>query len=158
MLSGKRKKLFLQTIFVLCLVGLGVSFYLLNIHYAEGTGVCDINETFSCHTVNTSKYSVVFGIPVALLGALGYTFMGFLALGVGNAKKWKFVTKGVWKQIVQLRVLFAFALISFLFSLYLTYVESFILHTYCIFCLVSQLCVVLIALLSYSLLKSEKKR
>ncbi|MCB9796202.1 MAG: thioredoxin domain-containing protein [Alphaproteobacteria bacterium] len=55
-------------------LGAGVSVYLTMSHYAAQSGaesVCNINETFNCDAVNTSAYSELFGVPIAVLG-LGF--------------------------------------------------------------------------------------
>lgn len=68
------------------LMGAGVSSYLTVSHYAAQSGaasVCNINETFNCDVVNTSQYSELGGIPIALLGlgfyvgVAAFTFLGF---------------------------------------------------------------------------------
>jgi protein-disulfide isomerase/uncharacterized membrane protein len=56
--------------------GMGASLYLANQHLAVlcgETSICSVNETFDCDKVNTSSYSELFGIPVALYG-LGFYF------------------------------------------------------------------------------------
>lgn len=58
--------------FVLCLLGLADSIYLVYVHYNPGALVCQTSGTFNCTAVQTSPESMVFGvIPVAWLG-LGY--------------------------------------------------------------------------------------
>jgi len=72
----------LRAVLVLALAGLGVAAYLTWLHAQAHGGVssfCDISETFSCGKVATSDYSVLFGLPVALWGALGYGTMAALA-------------------------------------------------------------------------------
>ncbi len=67
-------------IFVVCalsiLAAVGTHIYLTSHHYevkygvgADG-GICDVNETVNCNVTTLSSYSEVFGIPVAILGAL----------------------------------------------------------------------------------------
>ncbi len=49
-------------------------------HYATSkTPYCDIGETFNCDIVNRSEYSAILGIPVALIGMIGYAALAGLA-------------------------------------------------------------------------------
>ena len=50
--------------------GLGIATYLTIVHYAGGTPVCAVAH--GCATVQKSSYAQLAGVPVALLGALGY--------------------------------------------------------------------------------------
>lgn len=64
-------------------VGAGVSVYLARQHLVVSTGIpsiCSVNSTFDCDAVNTSKWSEIFGIPLALFGFGFYSALGFLAL------------------------------------------------------------------------------
>lgn len=63
-------------IIVAMIAGMGASLYLANQHIAVDAGavsICSVSETFDCDKVNTSKYSELFGVPVALYG-LGFYF------------------------------------------------------------------------------------
>ena len=62
---------------VVGLLGAVVSFYLAGQHYSDAPALCDAGNLYSCSTVNTSKYSELFGIPIAVLG-LGH----FVALAL----------------------------------------------------------------------------
>ena len=69
----------LMTIAALSVVGVGISIYLLMVHWAIiGQAIC--LGVGDCEYVNTSRYSELFGIPVALLG--GLTYITFIALCV----------------------------------------------------------------------------
>lgn len=110
-------------------VGLVLSFYSM----AHKTGftsgaLCDINSTFSCDVVNRGPFSEIVGIPVALLGLIAYAFFGATAL--------------LKLRHPHDRTLSLFLLLStgaaFLFSLYLSSIEAFVLRTWCVICLGSQ--------------------
>src|ERR1700690_3569632 len=63
----------LLSIAVLATVGIIVSSVSLYHHYGtSATSYCDIGDNFNCDIVNRSTYSTVAGIPVALIGILGY--------------------------------------------------------------------------------------
>jgi uncharacterized membrane protein len=81
-----------------------------------------------CNSVNASQWSYVFGIPVAYLGFLAYLAI-LLILVFGP--KIRLISPYV-------DYLFFFAsLVGFLFSVYLTYIEAAVLHTFCQWCLIS---------------------
>src|SRR5258708_20099728 len=70
----------MSAIAILAVCGIVVSSMSLQHHYATSkTAYCDIGETFNCDIVNRSEYSSVFGIPVALIGMLGYAALAGLA-------------------------------------------------------------------------------
>ena len=110
------------------LIGLGIATYLTIVHYAGGSPVCAIAH--GCATVQKSRYAEFAGVPVAVLGLLGY-----VALLVSLAK-----------DTEAFRTASAFiAIAGFAFSGWLTYVEVFKLHAICIWCVGSAICMALLA-------------
>ncbi len=110
---------------ILALAGMAVSAVSLQRHYAKSaTAFCDIGERFNCDIVNRSEYSSLMGVPVAGIGVAGYGVLFALAT--------------VYRSRMQtpLRLLVA-ALAGLGFALYLTYVEGYVLETWCILCLSS---------------------
>jgi uncharacterized membrane protein len=122
--------------------------YLIYLHYQPNEGsFCNIATGFNCEIVNKSSWSYMqFGsvkIPVAIMGFLTYLIL-FLG-SFGLMKDWKFdkilpFLKA--KMIVFLMILLS--AIGMGFSLYLTYIEAFVLYNYCIFCLGQQILIILI--------------
>src|SRR5215470_6562977 len=111
----KTKARLLAAIAVLAAAGVIVSSVSLQHHYAASkTNYCDIGEDFNCDIVNRSIYSTVLGIPVALVGILGYGSL--LALATRYREK-----PGTPM------LLLAAATLGLGFALYLTYIEGFIL-------------------------------
>ncbi|MGA2235541.1 MAG: vitamin K epoxide reductase family protein [Terriglobales bacterium] len=110
---------------ILAVCGIAVSSVSLQHHYATSkTAYCDIGETFNCDIVNRSQYSSVFGIPVALIGMLGYAALVGLAT--------------VYRERRETPVmLFSGAAVGLAFALYLTYIEGHVLGVWCILCLSS---------------------
>jgi uncharacterized membrane protein len=102
------------------LVGLGVAIYLTIVHYTGAEPICGISH--GCHTVQTSKYAELGGIPVAVLGLVGYAvlLLGLFVPGENGRL---------------LRV--AIVAIGFLFSAYLTYLELFVIDAICQWCVAS---------------------
>jgi uncharacterized membrane protein len=106
---------------VLGLIGLGVASYLTYVHYAGIKPACTAGE--SCEIVQTSVYSKLAGVPVALLGLL--TYVAILASLLVRQN-----------EITRLLTL-AITLVGFSFSAYLTYREAHSIHHYCEWCLSS---------------------
>ena len=74
------------TTFILSLAGLGVSIYLTITHYSTGvTLACPDTGAINCEKVITSPQSIVFGIPVAVLGLAFFVFM----VAVNNPLAWR---------------------------------------------------------------------
>jgi vitamin-K-epoxide reductase (warfarin-sensitive) len=110
---------------LLAVCGIVVSSTSLQHHYATSkTAYCDIGERFNCDIVNRSEYSSILGIPVALIGMLGY---GALA-GLATVYRERRETPAM---------LFGGAAAGLAFALYLTYIEGHILGVWCILCLSS---------------------
>ena len=120
----------------LCLAGVIDSAISLQRHYAKSaTEFCDFSQRFSCDIVNRSEYSSLMGIPVAAIGVAGYAAL--------------FVLGTFWKSRPETpnRLLGA-ALAGLAFALYLTYVEAYVLETWCILCLLSLCLIFLISVLA----------
>ena len=94
-------------------------------HYAKSaTAFCEVGEKFNCDIVNRSEYSTVMGIPVAGIGIVGYGVLLVLAT--------------VYRARVETPTrLLGAALTGLAFALYLTYIEGYVLETWCILCLSS---------------------
>jgi vitamin-K-epoxide reductase (warfarin-sensitive) len=116
-----------------------VSGFSLQRHYAKSaTQFCEIGEKFNCDIVNRSEYSTVAGIPVAGIGVAGYAVLLILAT----------VYRSQTETPIRL-VVTAFG--GFAFALYLTYIEAYVLTTWCILCLTSLLLIFLITILTITL-------
>lgn len=121
---------------LLAVAGILVSSLSLYHHYAKSkTSYCDFGESFNCDIVNRSQYSAIAGIPVAGIGIFGYAAVLLLATFYhDNRDAPGMLSAGAFGGVA--------------FALYLTYVEAFVLHAYCILCLSSLLIVVSISVLS----------
>jgi uncharacterized membrane protein len=139
-------------IVILALAGVLVSTLALHVHYSTGVEPCDINAHWDCGTVNRSSYATVNGIlfhlraafhpdaesgpaprngvPVALLGILGYAAIALFAF---------------LRQRLLTLLLAAGALG---FALYLSHVEAHVLEVWCLYCVISQTLIAVIFLLA----------
>jgi uncharacterized membrane protein len=122
-----------KTMLVLTAVGLCLAAYLTYVHYSGVTPPCSIKGN-PCSQVQKSQYSLLVGVPVALIGLLGYiAILGSLLAPDGERAR--FVTM-------------ALILGGFGFSLYLTYRELFTLHKICEWCVSSAVIMTVLACLS----------
>ncbi|MBV9481302.1 MAG: vitamin K epoxide reductase family protein [Acidobacteria bacterium] len=135
----------LLIIAVLSLAGVALSSVSLAHHYGTSqSSFCDLSETLNCDIVNRSEYSTLLGIPVALIGILGYSALFVLATRYRRRARTP-------------ELLFGGALAGLGFALYLTYIEGFVLSTWCILCVSSLGAISSIALLSFVLVRISGK-
>jgi vitamin-K-epoxide reductase (warfarin-sensitive) len=114
----------------LAILGLIVSILALRVHYSTDLEPCDINSHWDCGIVNHSRYAELVHIPVAAIGIAGYLALAVLALA-------------------ERRVLTLLASAAgCVFALYLTAIEAFHLQVWCLYCVISQVTIALIVILS----------
>ncbi len=118
---------------VLATIGLGWATYLTYVHYSGEAPVCSIKGN-PCAQVQKSVYSELAGIPVALIGAIGYLFI-LGTLLISDGERARFATT-------------ALTLGGFGFSVYLTYREVFTLHKICEDCVASAVIMMILMCLS----------
>lgn len=119
--------------------GIAVAAYLTLVHYRDDLLVCAVG---GCETVQNSPYAELAGIPVALLG-LGM-FVTVLVLALARLR-WPHRAGDLTIAI------FALLLTGTIFTLYLTYLELFVIHAICQWCVVT-------AIITWILLPIEAKR
>ena len=130
-------KTFSRISIVLAILGTLVSIYMTIFKLTENQKMCLGNG--GCSIVNSSSYSEVSGIPVALIGVGGYLVILALLL-IENSIKY-------FKQNGTL-IVFGLALVGFLFTLYLVYVELALIHALCPFCVTSQITMTILFIFS----------
>lgn len=124
--TSRRDRLGLAITPILSVLGIGVSAYLLWVRLAGSSALC--TGFGGCELVNASRYALVAGIPVSLIGLIGYLVILGLSL-------WK-MRGGPWMLSA---LVFGMALVGFLYSLYLTYLELFVILAVCPWCVASAL-------------------
>jgi uncharacterized membrane protein len=124
---------------VLAVVGLGASIYLTYVEFTHTRALC--GPVGDCNTVQSSPYSKLFGVlPVGLVGALGY-------IAILVTWLWRrFRTDALARAAGP--AMYAMALFGTLFSIYLTYLELFVIHAVCIWCLSSAVIITVLMLLN----------
>lgn len=126
-----------QVTVALTIIGLLVSIYMTIYKVTSNDNMCVGSK--DCSVVNSSKYSEVNGIPVAVVGAIGYAAL----LGI----VWLERKPGFFRDNGSM-IFFGISLIGFFFTLWLIYVEIALLKAYCPFCITSQITMTLIFILS----------
>jgi uncharacterized membrane protein len=135
-----------QLIAILALGGVVVSSVSLRHHYGTTeTTYCEFGTSFNCDIVNRSVYSTVLGVPDALIGILGYGLL--LALATFYRTK---------AETPYMLLIASTAGLGF--ALYLTYIEKFVLATWCILCLSSLTLIFLITVLSSFVVAKAMRR
>ncbi|HNB53023.1 MAG TPA: vitamin K epoxide reductase family protein [Anaerolineales bacterium] len=113
---------------VLVVVGMGVAGYLTFIETTNTEAVC--GPVGDCNTVQQSEYARLFGfLPVGVLGLIGYVAIGIAWFMKNNAVE-KTAKQGAL-------ALWSMALAGTVFSIYLTFLEPFVIGATCIWCLSS---------------------
>jgi uncharacterized membrane protein len=122
--SQKLNRLLLLVVSLLSVVGFIDSLYLTITHYTNALVPC--NFTQGCETVLRSSYSEIFGIPLASLGIVFYIVTlssSIFFIQHNSFHKWL----SIW------------GLVGFLSTLYLLFIQAFILRAFCQYCLLSAL-------------------
>jgi uncharacterized membrane protein/glutaredoxin len=130
---------------VFAVIGLGVAGYLAYTKLLHTDVIC--GPVGDCAAVQLSPYSELFGIPVAIWGGLSYLgilFFWLLHRLFGGQLGW-----------VALLILWGLAVVGAAFSLYLTFLEPFVIGAVCTWCLASAVCMALILLLASHRLQSQ---
>jgi uncharacterized membrane protein len=117
---------------VLGLIGLAIAIYLVYIHYAGLKPFC-VGGGGSCERVQSSRWSELAGIPVAVLGLIGYVAI--------------LITLVLPDELSRLSAAFI-SLVGFGFSAWLTFVEITKIHAICQWCVASAVIMTLLAIVS----------
>jgi uncharacterized membrane protein len=114
---------------VLAGIGIGIAGYLVYVHYTDTKVLCSISH--GCETVQKSKYSKLAGVPVALLGLVGY--VGILVTLFIHSETGRLAGAGM-------------ALVGLGFSGWLTYLDAARIHAWCQWCVGSAIVMTLLAI------------
>jgi len=122
---------------ILVTIGLLVSIYMTIYKVTSNDALC--LGSGDCSTVNASRYSEVYNIPVATVGIAGY--LAILLVHWYERRDTFFEKNG-------LMLIFGMALTGFIFTVYLIYIEFAVLQALCPFCLTSQAAMTIIFVIS----------
>jgi uncharacterized membrane protein len=138
-----------QAIALLALVGLFVALYLW-LHALGFGGAIKCGASGGCETVQTSQWAVFLGLPVAFYGVVGYLAVLIVALAslrpaALSQRNWNVMLVGL-------------TTVGLLFTAYLTYLELFVIHAICRWCVGSAVIMTLIWIVSLLSLRSPEPR
>ena len=109
---------------VVSVAGVALAAYLTYVHYQPAALICTTGG--GCETVQQSKYAVLAGIPVAVLGLAAWT--GALVLAI-------------WDSALARTLLLAIALIALAFAVYLVVLQLFVIDAVCTWCMINDLAI-----------------
>jgi len=122
---------------VLAFIGLIDSLYLTWVKVSNRLALC--GPLGDCESVNSSQYSEIGGIPIAIFGAGAYVIIILILV---------LETRGsVWKEYGRYLIL-GISLVGTLYSIYLTYLEIAVIHAICPYCVISAVVIIMIFILS----------
>ncbi len=118
--------------------GFVISLYLTFVHYRGYVSPCYV--VHGCEAVQTSKYSVILGVPVALLGTLFFGLMFYLAIGL---------LTGARVTLVRLYKVLAFVGALAIIPLFL--LQAIVLKALCTYCVATEMLMLAIWIVSFLL-------
>jgi len=121
---------------VLCVIGCGIAGYLAYLEITPSHAIC--GPIGHCQSVQQSDYARLFGIlPIGFLGVAGYVAIIITWL-IGRTGYYK------WADLAGL-VFLGMTIPGILFSIYLTFLEPFVIGATCIWCLSSAILMTILA-------------
>ena len=100
-----------------------------------------------CFTVNTSRFSEIYGIPIALFGLSAYLLIIAILL---------FESRNTFLQENARMALFGISLVGVLYSIYLSYLEAYVILAWCPYCVLSAVMILIVFAISIIRLKQEE--
>ena len=132
----------------LCGLGIVVSGYLASKRLTGGSLAC--TRWAQCDVVNNSVYAKIVGIPVSFIGLAAYLVL--LALAIAALR-----TDGrVQRQMILISLLFSIGGMGF--SVYLTYLEVYVIEALCAWCVASAIIITLLAIVGAVLMLRSAPR
>jgi uncharacterized membrane protein len=134
---------------LLSIIGLGIAFYLARVETAQLQAVC--GPVGDCNTVQQSEYARLFGIlPIGVLGIVGYITI-LIAWGFTHSSSKRTA------QVSRLAIL-VLTTSGTIFSIYLTFLEPFVIGATCLWCLSSAIIMTILMLFSVAPAKLAASR
>ena len=139
------KRKVIMVILILAFCGLSDSIYIAQRESINAPLLCDANNLSGCNIVAASQYSHLFGISFAEYGIAFYVFI-FVMAALGLVAYHRLMP----------RLLQLVSAIGVAASIYLTYIELFVIHAICIYCFASALMVLGIFIFASFLAPTKK--
>ena len=119
-----------------------------------------ITGTHGCETVQSSKYSKVFGISNSIYGMVGFAILEVFALMLlfGERRKTKSNKSNIYPNLTIIKYMTILGgIMSGLVALVFLYLQILVIHAYCIFCLfVDGSSLIILGFTIYSIIKMTK--
>lgn len=131
---------------LLTLVGLAISVYMAYIELTTNPAVC--GAIGDCNAVQQSDYAHLLGIPIGVIGVMGYLLMLGISLMIVRGPE-RYLSRSLW----MLQVLVG---VSAVFTIYLTFLEPFVIGAVCAWCLMSSLVVLNLLWLVMPMVRARK--
>ena len=116
--------------------GFVISLYLTFVHYRGYVSPCYV--VHGCEEVQTSKYSVILGVPVALLGTVFFGLMFYLGIGLLTSSR-----------VLVLRVYRVLAFAGALAIIPLFLLQAIVLKAFCTYCVATEAIMLFLWVLSF---------
>jgi uncharacterized membrane protein len=129
---------------IVALIGLGDAIYLTVEHITGQSVRCTIIS--GCSEVLSSPYAVVRGVPLAMIGAGAY----FAVFSLATLAAFQYRLAG--------KLLTAIVGLMFLTTVWLLYLQAFVIHHFCQFCLLSAAVTIVLTVLAIMAAKSTSTR
>lgn len=136
------------TVSLVTLVGVMVSAYMAYVEMTANPAVCGVIG--DCNAVQQSEYASLFGVPIGLIGVIGYLMMFILNITINRVPQ-----KYRWQFLFMLKVLVGGAAG---FTIYLTFLEPFVIGAVCAWCLLSSLIILNLMWLVIPLIADKKHK
>lgn len=137
--------------FVIALLGFADATFLTIEHYRNVVPPC---TTAGCDVVLTSSYAMIGPVPEALIGAVYYLFLVLASFMFLESRLTKESTPGHHEKII--KAAFFTTALGFLYSLWLVYLQAFIIKSYCLYCLGSALITTILFVIAFSVLRKNE--
>lgn len=128
----------------LAFAGFVVATYLTFVHFRGYVSPCYV--VTGCETVQTSEYSVILGVPVALAGAVFFALAFYLGVGLLTAAR-------VWV----LRTVQVLAFVAALAMIPLFLLQAIVLKAFCSYCLATEVIVLAMWVLTFLLAPAARR-
>jgi len=127
---------------ILCAFGLVVAGYLTYVEITQSKAIC--GPIGNCNSVQQSPYAKLFGVlPVGVFGMIGY--LGIIIVWI----TWWFGSEN--SKNISSQVMWGMALLGTFFSIYLTFLEPFVIGATCAWCITSAILITLILVINTSI-------
>jgi uncharacterized membrane protein len=136
------------TVSLMTFLGIAVSAYMAYIEITANPAVCGVIG--DCNAVQQSDYAQLMGIPIGVIGMIGYLLMFVMSIAINR------IPDVYHQQLLTLLKVLVGA--SALFTIYLTFLEPFVIGAVCAWCLLSSLIVLNLMWLVIPMVHDEKHK